>query len=296
MSLESPRHCFLVVSLFLFTFLVLRTDPLPAGGPSNQEPSFRCLNQALPEPPWQHKPWKPPASSVPQDFVAAARLLFKKGFGDPRGCLYCEIEVAIGSPVGSEEAWTHGWVLPSRTGEKPAFAVCWNGLVYPVLATGKEADLVLDVVLAMTQVQNNPNRRNYQMGMGLPGCVGMGVLGPREIAQGGAVCHPTLGSQGDLAIILLLRSAKANWRPSCGRPCTRSTRTGLPIRSRRNTRTRCSPTPGPRFSSIAPGSSYVRRRHPGPPRLPSLDALRQDGRGVGKALRLRSGKGQFHVL
>jgi hypothetical protein len=39
---------------------------------------------------------------------------------------------------------THGWVLPSREGGK-AWAVAWNGLVYPIVGAGVGADLRADV-------------------------------------------------------------------------------------------------------------------------------------------------------
>lgn len=38
---------------------------------------------------------------------------------------------------------THAWVIPSETGGK--FGVCWNGLVYPLVAVGAAADLRTDV-------------------------------------------------------------------------------------------------------------------------------------------------------
>ena len=68
---------------------------------------------------------------------------------DPRGCDYREIE------VGTGEIWhgdggivkTHGWILPGQT--EPRFAVCWNGLVYPVVSIGDTSDWRADVRAAM---------------------------------------------------------------------------------------------------------------------------------------------------
>ena len=56
---------------------------------------------------------------------------------DPRGCAYCEISVPADDPaVKPGEVKTHGWVLPAKEGETQRFAVCWNGVEYPVLSVG----------------------------------------------------------------------------------------------------------------------------------------------------------------
>lgn len=107
----------------------------------------------IPEPPQQRLPWTPPSSSLPSNYISAATLLFKQGLADPRGCDYREIE------VGTGEIWqgdggimkTHGWVFPAQT--EPRFAVCWNGLVYPVVSVAKSADWRADARAAMKNAE-----------------------------------------------------------------------------------------------------------------------------------------------
>lgn len=69
---------------------------------------------------------------------------------DPRGCSYREIEVGIGNVWSGDGGVvsTHGWVLPSRGDQR--FAVCWNGLVYPAVSVGTNADLEADVTMLET--------------------------------------------------------------------------------------------------------------------------------------------------
>ncbi len=104
--------------------------------------------ESIPEPPAQNRPWEPPSTAVPPKVVSSTKTLFSQGFPDPRGCEYREIEVIVG-----DEKWmpvrlkTHGWVLPTSDQNKKLkrFAICWNGLVYPVLAVGEPARLQTDV-------------------------------------------------------------------------------------------------------------------------------------------------------
>jgi hypothetical protein len=104
----------------------------------------------LPTPPRQRASWSPPKSDLPTNYVSATRLLFEQGMADPRGCDYREIE------VGTGEVWsgdggvvkTHGWVLPGGAPQK--FAVCWNGMVYPTVSVGTNADLEADVMMLAT--------------------------------------------------------------------------------------------------------------------------------------------------
>jgi hypothetical protein len=104
----------------------------------------------LPLPPKQHASWTIPKNDLPTNHVSATELLFQQGMADPRGCDYREME------IGTGEVWqgdggvvkVHGWVLPGRSAEK--FAVCWNGMVYPVVSTGTNADLEVDVAMLVT--------------------------------------------------------------------------------------------------------------------------------------------------
>jgi hypothetical protein len=100
----------------------------------------------LPEPPQQRRPWTPPQSGVPDEFVTAAAKLFEVGLADPRGCQYRAVTVQ-GPRLGDsadEPVKTHAWVLPATAGGW-RYAVCWDGLVYPILGIGPAADLAADV-------------------------------------------------------------------------------------------------------------------------------------------------------
>src|SRR5262245_461614 len=112
-------------------------------------PPFR--GQALPEPARQKQPWTPPKTALPKELLSATAALFQAGLADPRGGEYRLIEVGTGDCWSGDAglARTHGWVLPAAKGEKQRFAVCWNGLVYPVVSVGDRADLRADVRAAL---------------------------------------------------------------------------------------------------------------------------------------------------
>jgi hypothetical protein len=99
----------------------------------------------LPEPPQQNGSWTPPETKLPKNFVTASNSLFQAGMADPRGCEYRLIELDVGYKNTRELIETHGWVLPSSQKDKQRFAVCWNGLVYPVNFVGELADLHADI-------------------------------------------------------------------------------------------------------------------------------------------------------
>ena len=109
-------------------------------------PTSPFTGAALPEPPHQHDPWTPP-TAVPPALASATTTLFAQGLADPRGGEYRQIAVGVGSVWSGDGgvAQTHGWALPAAPGETPRFAVCWNGLVYPVVRVGDPADLAADV-------------------------------------------------------------------------------------------------------------------------------------------------------
>jgi len=69
---------------------------------------------------------------------------------DPRDCEYHEIEVGTGDVWSGDGGvvTTHGWILPDTN--SGTFAICWNGLVYPVVSVGTNADLTADVGNLMT--------------------------------------------------------------------------------------------------------------------------------------------------
>jgi len=98
----------------------------------------------LPQPPQQGAAWSLPTTTLPTNYLTAAALLFQQGMADPRGCEYREIEVGTGSIWRGDGGVvkTRGWVLPGQ--DEQRFAVCWNGLVYPVVSMGTNVDLESD--------------------------------------------------------------------------------------------------------------------------------------------------------
>src|SRR5262249_26061053 len=94
--------------------------------------------------------WTPPETKLPTSYISATRVLFEQGLADPRGCRYHEIEIVGGSVWGGKTIHSvHGWVLPKVEGETNEFAVCWNGLVYPLVSTGADANLDTDMAKLM---------------------------------------------------------------------------------------------------------------------------------------------------
>ncbi|MHC4253118.1 MAG: hypothetical protein ACYS9X_28700, partial [Planctomycetota bacterium] len=112
-----------------------------------RRPSPRFEGESIPAPPEQESPWAPPETELPEVFVTATAKLFAQGLADPRGCEYREIEVGTGSCWSGDAGVVriHGWVLPVKRRVGQRFAVCWNGLVYPVVTLGAEADCRADV-------------------------------------------------------------------------------------------------------------------------------------------------------
>ena len=107
---------------------------------------FACRgNLQLPEPPQQHKSWHADAS-VPTNILSAVETLFAQGFPDPRGCEYREIEVEVSGVWDGKSSLikTHGWVLPKKSGTNH-FAICWNGLVYPIAKISAPASLHAEI-------------------------------------------------------------------------------------------------------------------------------------------------------
>jgi hypothetical protein len=125
--------------------LLARADAAPA---QRGKPSPHFTGEALPEPPAQRRPWQAPASELPKPLLTAAEALFKVRLADPRGCEYRAVQVAVGSCWSGDGGIikTHAWALPAKAGARQRFAVCWNGLVYPVLSVGERADLKADVL------------------------------------------------------------------------------------------------------------------------------------------------------
>ena len=112
---------------------------------------------SIPVPPAQNQPWKPPLTTLPTVVVSSCQDLFDAGLSDPRGCEYREIVVPFRaqsrwSPADDADAFkTHGWVLPAQAGDAQRYAVCWNGLVYPLVSLGAPADLDGDIQKVLAQ-------------------------------------------------------------------------------------------------------------------------------------------------
>ena len=116
----------------------------------DRKPSPAFTAKALPPPPEQRSAWSAANSNLPTNYLSATAILFEQGLADPRGCKYQEIEVGTGSVWSGDGGVvkTHGWVLPGHA--EPRFAVCWNGLIYPIVTIGTNADLAADVMMATT--------------------------------------------------------------------------------------------------------------------------------------------------
>lgn len=101
------------------------------------------MTAGIPVPPRQSDPWAPVRhAAISVESLEQARALFEAGLADPRGGEYREVELAVyrvGTGNRKEPIRTNAWVFPER------FAVCWNGLVYPVANVGRAADIEADV-------------------------------------------------------------------------------------------------------------------------------------------------------
>ncbi|MEO7719988.1 MAG: hypothetical protein ABIY70_27595, partial [Capsulimonas sp.] len=127
--------------------LLLSVCAQPGHTQTSASPSPVFTGSALPQPPQQNSAWTAPAG-LSEPLISATRTLFEQGLADPRGGEYREISVAVGSPWSGDAGVmkTHAWVLPSNDGAAQKFAVCWNGLTYPIVSMGKKADLRKDIL------------------------------------------------------------------------------------------------------------------------------------------------------
>jgi hypothetical protein len=139
----------LSVSLVLPAEIFSRRDSVVVPLAVQQKITPNFAGESIPESPQQKIPWTPPQTQLPQNLISAAARLFEQGLADPRGLEYREIEVVVGA--GWHTGFlgkTHGWILPAA-GAPHRFAVCWNGLVYPVVSIGNEVDMRPDVEAAI---------------------------------------------------------------------------------------------------------------------------------------------------
>ena len=159
-----------------------------------------CAVLLIPAPPQQHGLWHPDPA-IPTNILSAAEKLFEQGFPDPRGCEYREIEVEVSGGVWSGKARlvnTHGWVLPKKSGTNQ-FAICWNGLIYPVAKVSGPADLHSEATNS-----SFPRWRRF------------GFDGSSAIGEADSVNYSNALST---RVLLLLRcgetaAALTNWRPN----------------------------------------------------------------------------------
>jgi len=109
------------------------------------------VDAVLAEPPQQRVPWTAPKSRLPKEFIAATTSLFNQGMADPRGCQYREVAVRAYDfrDAEAKDISTHGWVIPDAADRPTRLAICWNGVVYPLVAAGKPADYRADVLDAI---------------------------------------------------------------------------------------------------------------------------------------------------
>lgn len=120
---------------------------------------WKFAGDSIPEPPQQKSSWTPPQTQLPPNLISATARLFEQGLADPRGMEYREIEIDLG------RAWdprfvvkTNGWILPGPTTSQ-RFAVCWNGLVYPIVSVGNQVDLRADIDAAIKTDEENHAKR-----------------------------------------------------------------------------------------------------------------------------------------
>src|SRR5579859_6005662 len=119
----------------------------------------------FPIPPQQQAKWDADTNLVSPEFASATRMLFDQGLADPRGCEYREIEIHVG------EVWrvdggiikTRGWVLPGSSNSNHTFAICWNGLVYPVVSVGAQTNLQVDMESLINFASSNSSRMHLDL-------------------------------------------------------------------------------------------------------------------------------------
>lgn len=119
----------------------------------------------FPEPPQQQIQWDAPTNFTSSEFESATKTLFEQGLADPRGCDYREIEIQVGDVWRGEvgKIKTHGWVLPNSSNSNQTFAVCWDGLIYPLVSAGAQTNLQSDMDLLISNVSTNSSRMNMAL-------------------------------------------------------------------------------------------------------------------------------------
>lgn len=114
----------------------------------------------FPAPPQQEARWDANTNLVSPELISAAEMLFEERLADPRGCDYRDIGLHVGDVWRGDggTVTTHGWVLPGPLNGNQTFAVCWNGLVYPVVSVGARANVQTDMESLVTSATTNASR------------------------------------------------------------------------------------------------------------------------------------------
>jgi hypothetical protein len=100
------------------------------------------LAAAVDQDPPAAKPWNPPPTSLPADFVQEVSFLQRHGLGDPRGGEFRRAKIARNGLTSPPEiVETRGWVLPAKAGQRLEI-VTLQGLRYPALSVGERGDAV----------------------------------------------------------------------------------------------------------------------------------------------------------
>lgn len=150
------RTARIVLNWVLFSAAVIHSEAIDSPAQSvdvqrHAPPNRHLAVESIPTPPQQAAAWHAPKTKLPKEWVSAAETLFRQGLADPRGCSYCAIELDAGSCLSSAGGVvsTHGWLIPADDAKGQRFAICWNGVVYPIVASGQPADLRADVLDAI---------------------------------------------------------------------------------------------------------------------------------------------------
>ena len=160
----------------------------------------------LPTPPLRPTRGRRPRRSCRGSWSRQRGSSSSRGWPIPAAASIAAIEVKVGNEwgVGAADARTHGWVLPRAKDRDEDFAVCWNGLVYPVVKLGDKADLDADIRALVdsakaerAEVQKSPYFRT----------VGGILVGDRDFPESIAVA---VKQPQAIKICLLLRLGRAD--------------------------------------------------------------------------------------
>jgi hypothetical protein len=172
--------------------------------PSSTPPQH--TDALIPVPPEQNAPWSATEGSPPA-LVTAAITLYDQGLPDPRGCDYREVSVYLTRPASEDLQLvkTHAWLLPATSTDQRRFAICWNGLIYPVSSVGDSASPTVDITndistdaarqtaASHVYVSQADYVRSADYNLGEPGSVSQDTLLPLK------ACFLLRLGQGDLA-------------------------------------------------------------------------------------------------